>query len=256
MVILISKVRFSFLIFNSYIRKAIRLILSPVWLLDNKMTSVTRAILAANVQHDTHWLDIGCGLKPYAACFDSAHYTGIDIEISGRPSEMKVPDKYFDGVNIPYRDSEFDGILCTQVLEHVMDLDLLLNECNRVLKMQGRFVISVPFVYREHEQPYDYIRFTSFGLALALSRNGFQVSQSIKCLSAIETIATVFSVYVSKNIGSKNRLLLVLTGFCLIWPSLIFSKQLAKILPDDNDLFCVLISSAIKTTNQKTVKCT
>jgi ubiquinone/menaquinone biosynthesis C-methylase UbiE len=232
-------------------REIIRTALSPVRLLDNEMNAGTREILAASVKDNTHWLDLGCGLKPFASSFNHAHYIGIDIEVSGRSGDMKVPDKYFDGINIPYEDNTFDGVLCTQVLEHVENLDLLLAECNRVIKMGGSFVVSVPFLYREHEQPYDFRRFTSYGLMLAMARNGFQVSTCLKCLSAIETIATIFSVYISNNIGNKNKFAFILCSLFINLPALILSKYLAKILPDSRDLFCVLISSAIKTVHLK-----
>ena len=129
-------------------RNSFSTVLSPVWLLDNEMNAVTRDILAASVKDNTHWLDVGCGLKPFSSSFHHTHYTGIDIEVSGRSADMKVPDKYFDGINIPYEDNMFDGVLCTQVLEHVENLDLLLAECNRVIKLGGHFVVSVPFLYR------------------------------------------------------------------------------------------------------------
>jgi len=215
------------------------------------MNAATRDILAASVKDNTHWLDVGCGLRPFASSFSHAYCIGIDIEASGAPDHMKVPDRYFDGINIPYEDNAFDGVLCTQVLEHVENLDLLLAECNRVIKMGGGFVVSVPFLFREHEKPYDFRRFTSYGLMLAMERNGFHVNSCLKCLSAIETIATIFSVYVSNNIGSRNKILLILSSLFVIFPTLIFSKYLAKVLPDNKDLFCVLISSAVKTANLK-----
>jgi SAM-dependent methyltransferase len=235
----------------SSFRDIVRMVLSPIWLLDTEMNAATRNILAVSVKESSHWLDIGCGLKPFASSFDHATYTGIDIEVSGRSSDMKVPDKFFDGINIPYEDSSFDGLLCTQVLEHVENLDLLLAECNRVIKVGGGFVVSVPFLYIEHEQPYDFRRFTSYGLMLALTRNGFKVSSCLKCLSAIETIATIFSVYVSNNVGTKNKLAYILSGLFITLPALVLSKYLAKILPDNRDLFCVLISSAVKTAHLK-----
>jgi ubiquinone/menaquinone biosynthesis C-methylase UbiE len=232
-------------------RNIIRTLLSPVWLLEKEMDAATRNILAVCVKKKSHWLDVGCGLKPFASSFDHAYYTGIDIEVSGRSSDIKKPDKFFDGINIPYEDSSFDGLLCTQVLEHVENIDLLLAECNRVIKIGGSFVISVPFLYREHEQPYDFRRFTSYGLMLAMTRNGFQVSSCLKCLTAIETIATIFGVYVSNNVGNKNKLAYILSGLFIIFPALVLSKYLAKILPDNRDLFCVLISSTVKTKHLK-----
>jgi SAM-dependent methyltransferase len=233
------------------LKNIIRTALSPVWLLDKEMNAETRNILAARVKVNSHWLDIGCGLKPFASSFRHARHTGIDVEVSGRSVDLKKPDKFFDGINIPYEKCKFDGLLCTQVFEHVENLDLLLAECNRVLKMEGDFVVSVPFVYREHEQPHDFRRFTSYGLMLAMSRNGFEVSSCLKCLSAVETISTLFCVYVSNNIGSKNKFAHILTGLFLILPILVLSKYLAKILPDNKDLFCVLILRAVKKTHLK-----
>jgi SAM-dependent methyltransferase len=228
------------------LKKIIRRALSPLWLLENKMNIVIKNILQREVKNNTYWLDVGCGLKPFASSFNNAQYIGIDIEVSGRSDDMKIPDKYFDGINIPFKDNTFDGVLCTQVLEHVDNLDMLLAECNRVIKMGGSFVVSVPFLFREHEQPYDFRRFTSYGLISALERNGFQVSLCLKCLSSIETIATIFSVYVNNNIGNKNKFLFILSGLFITFPALILSMCFARILPDNKDLFCVLISNAVK----------
>lgn len=210
------------------------------------MDILTRNILSSSVLNNANWLDVGCGLKPYESSFQYASYTGIDVEISGRSHELKKPDKYFDGVNIPYENNTFDGILSTQVLEHVENLDLLLKECNRVLKPRGSFIVSVPFVYKEHEQPHDFRRFTSYGLMKLLSRNGFEIESCTKCLSAIETIATLFSVYLNNNIGSRNKMLFAVTGFMITTPLLAFSNVLSKILPDNGDLYCVLIVTSFK----------
>ena len=226
------------------IKKFIGSLLSPVYILDKKMDALTRGLLATQVLPGTQWLDIGCGLQPFLSSFKNAHYTGLDIEVSGRGIALKTPDKFFNGVNIPFEDNSFDGILCTQVLEHAEHVDLLVAECYRVLKKSGVFIVSVPFVFREHEQPYDFRRFTSYGLMHLLDRHGFSVISSHKCLSAIETISTLFNVYVNNNIGSRSRLLYFLTGTLLILPSSIFSALLSKILPDNGHLFCTLVVAA------------
>ncbi len=227
-------------------RKAIRNALSPVWLLDRRLNALTRDVLAATVKPDSHWLDVGCGLKPFALSFSQASYTGIDVEISGRSGDLKTPDKFFDGKKIPYDDLTFDGVLSTQVLEHVENLDLLLPECNRVLKENGHFVVSVPFVYREHEQPHDFRRFTTYGLKFALLQNGFEVESSFKCLSAIETIATLFCVYINNNIGCRNRALHIITGSLITVPLLLLSILLSRVLPDNRDLYCTLVVNSVK----------
>jgi len=210
------------------------------------MYAMTCGVLAACVTDNSHWLDVGRRLKPFASSFSHARCTGIDVEVSGRSNDLKRPDKVFDGVNIPYENDVFDGILCTQVLEHVEDLDLLLTECNRVLKTKGCFSVSVPFAFREHEQPHDFRRFTSYGLTLIMSRHGFKVQSCLKCLSAVETIATLFSVYVNNNMGARNKLVRIIIGCLVIMPVLALASVLSRVLPDNGDLYCTLVLRSVK----------
>lgn len=63
--------------FSIQVKSKSRSMLSPVRLLDSKMLSVTRNFLSDNVHHNSHWLDVGCGLKPFSECFNHAHYTGL-----------------------------------------------------------------------------------------------------------------------------------------------------------------------------------
>jgi len=67
--------------------------------------------------------------------------------------------------------------LCNQVLEHVFNPDAFLSEIYRVLKRDGKLLLTVPFVWDEHEQPSDYARYSSFGLKALLEKNGFRIIQ-------------------------------------------------------------------------------
>lgn len=104
-------------------------------------------------------LDLGCGSKPYRSLFTGAtEYIGLDI----------VPGPQVDIVgeawNLPFPDASFDVLISTQVLEHTRDLDLTIKEIQRVVKPGGSIFISAPLAFVEHGQPYDYWRFTQFGL--------------------------------------------------------------------------------------------
>ena len=220
---------------------------SPVGLLNFEMDKVTRQVLSEEVNDNSNWLDLGCGLKPYLSSFSHAQYTGIDVHVSGADLGMKAPDLYFDGIRIPFPDEHFDGILCTQVLEHAVDSESLLNECNRVLKPAGSLIISVPFTYREHEQPFDFRRFTSFGLVKSLKSNGFVVPTQIKCLSELETIATLLCCYISNTYGSKSRMLNRLCSLLVIAPTLFLVSRLSRNVQKNRDLYCVLIAVGKKT---------
>lgn len=219
---------------------------SPVGLLNKEMDTLTGKILSEVVLEDEKWLDLGCGMKPFKSFFTKANYTGLDVESSGASYDMKFPDLYFDGKKIPFSDEFFDGILCTQVLEHAVDSDALIGECNRVLKKSGKLVLSVPFIQREHEQPFDFRRFTSFGILNLLKENSFSVVKLIKVLSPIETIATLFVTYVTNTYGSRSKWSYRLITYIFVAPILILVKFFSAKKKEDRDLYCVLIILAKK----------
>jgi SAM-dependent methyltransferase len=76
---------------------------------------------------------------------------------------------------LPFREGSFDAALCTEVLEHVPDAQLLLSEIRRVLSPGGVAVITVPFVFHYHRDPEDYRRYSPDGLRRDLERAGFVV---------------------------------------------------------------------------------
>ncbi len=104
-------------------------------------------------------LDIGCGDKPYKNLFANASsYIGLDI-VDG--PEVDVVGKAW---NLPFEDNSFDVIISTQVLEHTEKVEKTVSEIQRVLKPGGKLFISAPFAFQEHGAPYDFWRFTQFGL--------------------------------------------------------------------------------------------
>lgn len=109
-------------------------------------------------------LDVGCGDQGYKKYIDCNHYIGLEVEVSGRAEDNKKADEYFDGVKIPYLESSFDFILCTEVLEHATSPVLLMSEVKRVLKPGGIALITVPSMWGEHETPFDFRRYTSYGI--------------------------------------------------------------------------------------------
>jgi len=80
-----------------------------------------------------------------------------------------------DLVKIPVKAESYDLVFCSQTLEHVPDPQLLLSELYRVLKPGGKLWLSVPFFYAEHEIPYDYYRYTRYGIAYLFEKVGIQI---------------------------------------------------------------------------------
>ena len=53
----------------------------------------------------------------------------------------------------------------------------MLGELNRVLTPGGTLWLTAPLFYAEHERPYDYYRYTRYGLEHLLDRAGFTVRE-------------------------------------------------------------------------------
>jgi len=103
-------------------------------------------------------LDVGCGSKPYRHLFGpTEEYLGLDIYAGPEVDIIAEPDKPW-----PIPDHCFDVIFASQVLEHVENLDDILKEMNRVLKVGGHLIMTFPFLYNEHGVPYDFRRFTKY----------------------------------------------------------------------------------------------
>lgn len=120
-------------------------------------------------------IDLGCGKKPYENLFKVHKYTGVDVEVSGHSHSNSKIDVYYDGKKLPFENETFDSVVCFEVLEHVFNPDEILPELNRVLKKNAKGIITVPFCWNEHEVPYDYARYSSFGIKHLLEKNGFKV---------------------------------------------------------------------------------
>lgn len=73
-------------------------------------------------------------------------------------------DKIYDGQTLPFGDGEFDSVLCTEVLEHCLNPQQVMREMARVLRPGGHALITVPMVIHHHEEPWDFQRFTRYGM--------------------------------------------------------------------------------------------
>jgi ubiquinone/menaquinone biosynthesis C-methylase UbiE len=91
---------------------------------------------------------------------------------------------------LPIREASLDCVLCTEVLEHVRDPATALQEIARVLRGGGYLILTVPFLVELHEEPEDYYRYTSHGLAYLLREAGFEVE---RCVTKGDALAVLVS---------------------------------------------------------------
>ena len=183
-------------------------------------------LFAMKVKKDESVLDVGCGLKPYRSLFKNDDYVGIDIKGGGHSDETKIVDKFYDGKNIPFEDERFNNIICTQVLEHAEDPRKLIEECSRVIKKDGQIFISMPFMYPEHEIPYDYRRFTRFEHQKLLEENNFTSIKIKQTTGFFGTFGQLFSVYIFESITFRATILKTLLSVFILGPVQIISLVL------------------------------
>jgi SAM-dependent methyltransferase len=181
-------------------------------------------------------LDVGCGSQPYRHLFKNREYLGIDVDVSGHDHESSSIDLYFDGSHIPFDDSSFDSLLCFEVLEHVSDLETLLQEMSRIIKPGGRLLVSVPFVWNEHEMPYDFRRFTGIGLEKKLISFGFSQIETLQTTHTLETLCQLLAVYITETYLKRPWFLKYALAPFLTAPLLILGKCLS-IFPDKSALY-------------------
>jgi SAM-dependent methyltransferase len=130
---------------------------------------------AAAVPEGALVLDAGAGEAPYAKLFSHARYETADFLKVDKPYEN--PTYVCDLSSIPVEDGRFDFVLFNQVMEHLPEPDEVLRELFRVLKPEGRVLYSGPLFYEEHEIPYDFYRYTQFGVRHLFDKAGFRVER-------------------------------------------------------------------------------
>ena len=190
--------------------------------------SILKGIIRYSTQIGGKILDFGCGSKPYRSLFPSEEYYGLDYENPGHDHSNESIDVFYDGKTIPFDNCFFDSILSTEVIEHVFELDNTLHEFNRVLRKNGVLLITCPFVWPEHEKPYDFARYTYFALKYKLELSGFEILAFEKGGNFIEVIAQLrvldFVQWAEPKLRSFGRL-----GYLVLNTGIFFKNSLGKL---------------------------
>ena len=182
-------------------------------------------------------LDVGCGAAPYRELFSGASYFGAEVLTASKYGSAKRPDFFFDGKDLPVADASVDAILCSQVLEHVFEPTDFLRELNRVLRPGGSLLLTVPFVWDEHEQPFDFARYSSFGLRHLATTNGFDVTYASRTLPNASVFAQLWLAYWYKVLRPWPSVLAKGLGAVIAVPTNLIGLILPAILPRSPDFY-------------------
>ena len=127
----------------------------------NRRILVERDLKRINLKKFNRILVVGSGKDPYRNLFSDnlEEYIRFDIE----PHDG-LTDIIGDIHEAPFDDNSFDCIFAVEVMEHLENPFLFKKEVKRMLKEEGLLVLTVPFIFHMHADPFDYWRPTRMAL--------------------------------------------------------------------------------------------
>ncbi len=145
-------------------------------------------------------LDAGAGECQYAELCSHLRYVSQDFgkyEGSGSGAGLQTGQWNNSRLNIisdiaalPIKVHAFDVVMCTEVLEHVLDPGAVVRELSRVLKPGGTLILTAPFASLTHFAPFHFSTgFNRYFYEGALSRLGFRIDELAANGSYYEAIA-------------------------------------------------------------------
>lgn len=158
-------------------------------------------------------LDIGCGDGRVAKLIGKKNkFIGIDKTLTYPPKSniyTKTIELDIDGKELPFKHTYFDGVLANNIIEHIFNYELLMEEINRVLKTEGKLLVRVPD-YRSKNawNDYTHIRpYTSQSIKALLSDFGFKV-EKVEAIGGLPLLAKLFGFKTKNKIIDKIPLFL------------------------------------------------
>ncbi|PND57588.1 SAM-dependent methyltransferase [Mycobacterium sp. ENV421] len=106
---------------------------------------------------------IGSGLD---SLYDDSTIDLIGFDIYASPVVQLIAD----GHSIPLADGSVDGVIIQAVLAYVREPWVVAAEIHRVLRSDGIVFAATPFMQQVSEGPYDFTRFTAYGLQSLFNR--------------------------------------------------------------------------------------
>jgi SAM-dependent methyltransferase len=172
--------------------------------------------------------DLGAGESSYRDYFLRFAREYVAVDWTGSLHAAR-PDIVAD-LNLPLPiDSEVaDTVVSLSVLEHIREPQTMLDEAFRILKPGGAAILQVPWQWWIHEAPFDYFRYTPYGLTHLLCRAGF-VDIRIEPQAGFFTTMTLKANYYSLRLirGPKPARLLLRGAFHIGWYA---GQRLAPVL--------------------------
>lgn len=139
-------------------------------------------------------LDLGCGKVPLYIAYKDFVTENICVDWENTLHYNAHLDFECDLTQaLPFGDGEFNTIILSDVLEHIARPAYLWEEMSRVLAVNGKIILNVPFYYCIHESPHDYYRYTEFALRRFVEDSGLRLIKLDAIGGAPEIMCDIFA---------------------------------------------------------------
>ena len=168
--------------------------LAPAWF-DEARLMVQGPVFARVLQgHSLHGriLNAGCGEGLYASFLEEFEgvrsIVNMDVSpprVAQRRQDMRHRDQQGSLDRLPFASAVFDGIVCSEVLEHVPRDGDAIVELARVIKPGGTLLMSVPTPPAPFDSAHVREGYTLADLTARLEAAGFSLVASERCLHGV-----------------------------------------------------------------------
>jgi SAM-dependent methyltransferase len=162
--------------------------------------------------------DLGAGESPYKEYFLNYADRYVAVDWAGSYHDTKADIVADLNQPLPIESEVADTVVSLSVMEHLREPQLMLNEAFRILKSGGSIVLQVPWQWWVHEAPYDFFRYTPYGLKHLLEQAGF-VHIVVEPQSGYFTTAVLKWNYFTRRFvgGSKPLCWLIMAALRPLW---------------------------------------
>jgi SAM-dependent methyltransferase len=180
---------------------------NPNWLVLRRRRRIFEQGLCCLADHGLSVLDVGGRLQPYRILLGSrvGRYVAVD------PRVTPLVNVVATGEDLPFRDEEFDFVICTQVFEYLPDPHRVASEIRRVLRKGGYAFVSAPAVF-PRDSDREYWRFLPGGLRYVL--RDFAMVEVIPEGNSFTGLCRTVNVFVASFV--RPRILVTVLRWSLI----------------------------------------
>jgi SAM-dependent methyltransferase len=142
----------------------------------------------SKIRKSSKVLSIGSGGEVNNLLYKFSQKSGFDVISFDIDAERK-PDIIGDICNYDFKGLQFDVVVICEVLEHLHSPQLGIKNVHSTLVPEGKLILTTPFIFPLHDRPYDYYRFTKYGLEYLLSDfKGVQIKERNSFFEAIDVL--------------------------------------------------------------------